>query len=45
MIEFCALGAKTCACLLDDDSEMKIAKGIKKCVIKRRLIFENYKDT
>ena len=26
------------------DSEKKEAKGIKRCVIKRRLIFENYKD-
>ena len=30
---------------MDDDSEKKKAKGIKKCVIKRRLMFENYKDS
>ena len=30
---------------MDDDSEKKNAKGIKKCVIKRRLMFENYKDS
>ena len=31
--------------LMDDDSEKKKAKGIKKSVIKRRLMFENYKDS
>ena len=30
---------------MDDDNEKKKAKGIKKCVIKRRLMFENYKDS
>ena len=30
---------------MDDDSEKKKAKGIKKCVIKCRLMFENYKDS
>ena len=30
---------------MDDDSENKKSKGTKKCVIKRRLIFENYKDS
>ena len=30
---------------MDDDSEKKKTKGIKRCVIKRRLIFENYKDS
>ena len=29
---------------MDDDSEKKKAKGTKKCVIKRRIMFENYKD-
>ena len=29
---------------MDDDSEKKKAKGTKKCVIKRELMFENYKD-
>ena len=45
MKEFCALRAKTYAYLLDDDNETKKAKGTKKCVIKRRLMFENYKDS
>ena len=45
MKEFCALRAKTYAYLLDDDNEMKKAKGTKKCIIKRRLMFENYKDS
>ena len=30
---------------MDNDSENKKAKIIKKCVIKRRLMFENYKDS
>ena len=29
---------------MDDDSEYKKAKGTKKCIIKRRLTFKNYKD-
>ena len=42
---FCALRAKTYTYLMDDDSEKKKAKGIKKCIMKHRLIFENYKDS
>ena len=30
---------------MDDDSKKEKAKGIKRCVIKRRLMFENYKDS
>ena len=53
MEEFSTLRAKTYAHLMngyndDDYDEEKIinrkAKGTKKCVIKRRLMFENYKD-
>ena len=29
---------------MDDDSEHKKTKGTKKCVIKRELMFKNYKD-
>ena len=29
---------------MNDDSEYKKAKGTKKCIIKRRLMLENYKD-
>ena len=29
---------------MDDDSEKKKAKGTKKCIIKRRLMFKNYID-
>ena len=29
---------------MDDNSEVKKSKGTKKCVIKRELMFENYKD-
>ena len=36
--------AKTWAYLMDDDSEHKEAKGTKKCIIKRELMVENYKD-
>ena len=45
MKEFVALRAKTYAYLTDDDREHKKAKGVKKCVIKRGLLFENYKDS
>ena len=44
MTEFCALRVKTYAYKLDDDTEMKKAKGMKKCIVKRELMFENYKD-
>ena len=30
---------------MDNDSENKKAKRIKRCVIKRRLMFDNYKDS
>ena len=43
--EFCALRAKTYAYLMDDDIETKKAKGVKRCAIKHRLMFENYKDS
>ena len=41
MKEFCTLIAKTYTYFMDDDSEKKKAKGIKKCVIKHRLMFED----
>ena len=41
---FCAIRAKTYAYLMGNDSEVKKAKGTKKCVIKREPMFENYKD-
>ena len=41
--EFCALRAKTYASVLNDDTEKK-HQGNKKCVIKRKLAFENYKN-
>ena len=43
--EFVALRAKAYAYLMEDGSEHKKVKGIKKCVIKRELMFENYKDS
>ena len=39
-----ALRPKTWAYLMDDRSEHNKANGTKKCVIKCRLMFENYKD-
>ena len=42
--EVVALRAKTCAYLTDDNSEHKKAKGTKKCVIKQKIMFENYKN-
>ena len=45
MTEFCAFRAKAYAYKLDGDTEHKKAKGTKKCIIKREIIFENYKDS
>ena len=45
MKEFCALRAKTYSYIMEDNSEMKKAKRVKRCLIKRRLMFENYKDS
>ena len=44
MINFVGLKAKTCSYLIDDSSEDKKAKCTKKCVIKRKLKLENYKN-
>ena len=30
---------------MEDDSEMEKAKGVNRCIIKRRLMFENYKNS
>ena len=42
--EVVALRPKTHAYLMDDGTNHKKAKSLKKCVIKQKLIFENYKD-
>ena len=44
MKEFCAPRAKTYSYLMDHDCEVKKAKGTKKYIIKRRIMFENYTD-
>ena len=44
MKKFVALRAKILGYLMDDDTEHKKAKGTKKCVLKKRLMFENYTD-
>ena len=44
MTEYVALRPKTFSYLTDDCEEDKKAKGTKKCVIKRRLKFNDYKD-
>ena len=44
MTKFVGLRAKTYSYLTDDGSEDKKAKDTKKCVIKRKLQFENYKN-
>ena len=44
MTKFVGLRAKTYSYLIDDSSEDKKAKGTKKCVIKRKLKFENCKN-
>ena len=43
--ECCAPRAETYSYLMDDDIEKKNAKGINKCIIKRRIKFEDYKDS
>ena len=42
--EFVALRAKTYAYLDDGGNKHKKSKGTKKCVIKQKLIFQNFKD-
>ena len=44
MTKFVGLKAKTYSYLIDDSSEDKKAKGTKKCVIKQKIKFENYKN-
>ena len=44
MIKFVGLRARTYSYLIDDSSEDKKAKGTKKCVTKRKLKFESYKN-
>ena len=44
MTEFVGLRAKTYANLMHDDTEKKKENGTKTCVIKRKLMFENYID-
>ena len=44
MTKFAGLRAKTYIHLIDDGSEDKKAKGSKKCVIKWKLKFKNYKN-
>ena len=44
MTKFVGLKAKTNSHLIDDGSEDKKAKSTKKCVIKRKLNFQNYKN-
>ena len=44
MTKFVGLRATSYSYLIDDGKEDKKAKGTKKCVIKRKLKFENYKN-
>ena len=44
MIKIVGLRVKTYSYLIDDSSEDKKVKGTKKCVVKRKLKSENYKD-
>ena len=44
MAKFVGLRAKTYSYLIDDGSEGKKAKSANKCVIKRKLKFENYQN-
>ena len=44
MTEFCALRAKAYAYKLNDNTEMKKAKGTKNCIVKRGITYKNYAD-
>ena len=44
IIEAVAIRPKAYAYLTDDGGEHKKAKGARKCVIKREIMFENYTD-
>ena len=44
MTKFVGLRAKTYSYSIKEGSEVKKAKGTKKCVLKRKLKFENYKN-
>ena len=44
MAKLVGVRAKTYSYLIDDGSEDEKAKGIKKCVIKIKLKFENYEN-
>ena len=44
LTKFVGLRAKSYSYLVDDGGEDKKAKGTKKCVVKRKLKFENYKN-
>ena len=44
MTKLVGLRAKIYSYLIDDDSEDKIAEDTKKCVIKKKIEFENYKN-
>ena len=44
MVEVVALKPKAYAYLMDDGSDHKKAKGTKKCVIKQKLMFQNFKN-
>ena len=45
MTELCKLRAKAYTYKMDNDSEHRKAKGTKKCIIKRELTFQDYKDS
>ena len=44
MIKFVRLREKTYSYLVDDSGKNKKTKGTKKCVMKRKLKFESYKN-
>ena len=44
MTKFVGLRAKTYSYLIDKRSEDKKAKGVEKCLIKRKFKFENYEN-
>ena len=45
MKDCCAFRDKKYTYLTDDDIQKKKAEGVKRCIIKRRLMFEDYKNS
>lgn len=45
IVEFIAIGSKQYALRCNDEKVVKKSKGVKKCVVKRRISIDDYKNT